>query len=102
MTDPHAWGRGVTDRSLAARDVPAEVLALVEERDGPGCVECARLGLTPPADEPLELDHKQPLAQGGDWSWANLQWLCRGHNRAKRDRPGALGEPAWARRAVRP
>jgi len=80
--DPHLWGRGDRRRITSAKFPPA-VLALVELRDGPGCVECSRLGVAPPQDEPLEVDHKQPLARGGDNRWENLQILCRWHNRAK-------------------
>ena len=78
-----SWGRGDT-RRIATRDIPAEVLALVDERlGGRYCVECRALGLTPPASEPLEADHLQPLATGGDNHHTNLTWRCRSHNRGR-------------------
>lgn len=85
MSDPHDWGRG-DSRRLKTSQIPAAVLALVEARDGGRrCVACQRLGVRTPAAEPLEIDHKQALARGGTNHWSNLQWLCRGHNRAKRE-----------------
>lgn len=76
-----------------------EHLAWIIERDGESCVECRRLGLETPPDEPLEIDHKQPRSKGGTNHWTNLQILCRGHNRSRADRPlrGAR-RPPWARR----
>lgn len=78
---PTAWGRGVK-RRVDARDVPAAVLALVEERQGGR--RCATCGAT----EQLELDHRIPLSRGGDNHWRNLQWLCRRCNRRKGARRG--------------
>ncbi|MDC3379094.1 HNH endonuclease [Planctomycetota bacterium] len=91
------WGRNDT-RRIATRDFPTPVLALVDERQGGRfCEECRRQGLTTPPDEPLEIDHRQPLSEGGDNHWSNLRWLCRAHNRSKgkRGRPRAI--PTWAR-----
>ena len=94
---PYDWGRGVR-RRLKLAAVPAGVLELVRLRDGEGCALCRNLRLTPPPDEPIELDHRQPLAAGGDYHWTNLQWLCRSHNRARGARRPARGElPAWLR-----
>ena len=95
VTDVNAWGRGARAR-IDRRDVPAAVLARVRERDGLGCVACRQLGLTPPLQEPVELDHKQPLSKGGDNHWSNLQFLCRFHNRSRGSRaldPSRL--PTW-------
>ena len=95
------WGRG-DRRRLAAPDYPASVLELVDERQGGRyCVACRASGLVTPEAEPLEVDHKQPLAKGGDNRAINLQWLCRGHNRGKGSRREAPRPPAWARRAPR-
>jgi len=59
-------------------------------------------GLTPPADEPLEIDHKQPISLGGDNHWTNLQFLCRYHNRARGNRPADLKRlPTWLGRLAR-
>lgn len=97
--NPLAWGRG-DHRRLRVEDYPPAVLALVDARDGRRCEDCARAGLATPASEPLELDHRQPLAQGGDNHHLNLRWACRGHNRGRRDRPLELRPrlPRWARR----
>lgn len=93
----HEWGRGVR-RRIATRDVPEEVKRLVDEREGGRhCVDCRRLGLVTPASEGLELDHRQPLARGGDSSAFNLIWRCRGHNRSKGARKHAQEVPPWAR-----
>jgi len=100
MSGP-GWGRGV-GRRVAQGDVPPAVLAQVRLRDGDGCVVCRRQGLTPPDDEPVELDHKQPLARGGDNHWTNLQLLCRSHNRARGTRKADLDAlPAWLCRLAR-
>jgi len=95
------WGRGVT-RRVPLSEVPKCVINKVVERDGDGCAACSLMGLTPPADEPLELDHKQPLARGGDNHWTNLQFLCRSHNRGRSARPlDLVSLPAWLRRLAR-
>lgn len=92
------WGRG-DRRRIPARDFPGEVLALVDERQGGRrCDACHAAGRTPPASEPLELDHRQPIALGGDNHWLNLRWLCRSCNRGRGTRPGTPGRPAWTRR----
>lgn len=97
--NPLAWGRG-DHRRMRVSDYPAEVLALVDARAGRACEDCVRAGITPPASEPLELDHRQPLSQGGDNHHLNLRWACRGHNRGRRDRALQLHPrlPRWARR----
>lgn len=105
MSWERGWGIGDT-RRIATRDFPPGVLVLVEERQGGRwCVACRAMGLTPPEDEPLEVDHKRPLGKGGDNNWTNLQFLCRSHNRAKKDgqlTEPALSNPAWKRRMERP
>lgn len=92
------WGRGETRRP---RRWPGEVEALVTERQGGRfCPDCRTLGIVPPADVPLELDHLQPVSKGGDNSHANLRWACRSHNRGRGNR-GMRGRPArpkWERR----
>ena len=98
MGDPRQWGRGLTKRV----PIPPEVLDLIAERmGGVFCEDCQALGLTPPPEEPLEVDHRQPLAKGGDNHHLNLTWRCRSHNRAKKDKsPGAVptSRPKWSRR----
>lgn len=90
------WGRGVHVRVT----IPDEVLALVEERmRGVYCPDCRALGLVTPPEVPLEIDHKQALARGGDNRHENLEWRCESHNRAKAARPVSEAKtPAWARR----
>jgi hypothetical protein len=98
-----SWGRGDT-RRLSVRDYPAAVLALVRERlRGWACVDCVALGLTPPDDEPLEVDHLRPLARRGDNHHLNLTVRCRSHNRA-RGAGSANAEPRrpkWERRRAK-
>ena len=94
------WGAGDT-RRIPQPDVPAEVLALVTERmGGRYCPDCQAVGLVTPQDVPLELDHVQPVARGGDNHHLNLRWACRSHNRARGARPVPRepGAPRWARR----
>lgn len=100
--NPRQWGQG-DRRRLSVRDVPLAVLALVDERQGGRfCVECRALGIVTPTDEPLQLDHKQPLSEGGDNHHLNLQWACRAHNTARGARRiGAPRRPTWARRRTR-
>lgn len=89
---------------VATRHIPPEVLALVDERlGGRFCVDCRSLGLETPRDVPLEADHLQALARGGDNSHLNLTWRCRSHNRAKgAKRAGAEpGRPRWDRKRKR-
>lgn len=95
-----SWGIGVFKR-VALRDVPPGVLALVTERQGGKfCEDCRRLGLVTPPTEPLELDHRQALAAGGDHHHLNLRWTCRGHNRGRCSRPmrATPKAPRWSTR----
>lgn len=98
--NPRQWGLDDT-RRLATRDFPAHVLALVDARQGGRfCVQCRDLGIQTPADQPLQIDHRQPLSRGGDNHHLNLRWLCRAHNCGRGAR--GAGEtprlPTWARR----
>ena len=98
--DPFQWGRNDRTR-VPGRDIPQDVLDLVTERQGGKfCVYCAELRIQTPDDEPIELDHKQPLSKGGDNSHLNLQWACRSHNRSRKDKPmkARTMMPKWARR----
>lgn len=99
--DPLTWGRG-DRRRVSTRDIPAGVLALVDARLGArACSACVDLGLELPPEVPLEIDHKQPLAAGGDNHHLNLRWLCRSHNRGRGKRKGLSRDPAWKRRTDR-
>lgn len=95
-----SWGQGHT-RRISTRDFPAEVLALVDERlGGRYCVECRAIRLVTPDTEPLEVDHLQPLARGGDNNHRNLTWRCRAHNRGRgaRSALAPARQPRWARK----
>lgn len=96
--NPRQWGRG-DSRRLATRDIPPAVLALVDERQGGRyCVMCRELGVETPPDEPLQIDHLQPLSAGGDNHHLNLRWLCRAHNCGRGARKAeAPRPPKWAR-----
>lgn len=71
-----------------------------ERLRGRACVDCVALELVTPADVPLEADHLQALANGGDNHHLNLTWRCRSHNRAKGAKKAATppGRPRWERR----
>ncbi len=99
IVDPDTWGLGDKRRIDGSR-FPPQVLARVDDAQGGRfCLECRRGEWAKPTDVPLELDHKRPLARGGDNHWSNLQWLCRWHNRKKKG--GALSgkplTPPWAK-----
>lgn len=95
------WGQG-DRRRLRLEEYPAGVLELVDRRQGGRfCVLCREQGLMTPKDEPLVLDHLQPLSRGGDNHPSNLRWLCRSHNSGRRDRPHWQGRPAWELRKLR-
>lgn len=101
MSWAHRWGLDIVGRRIPREEVPAEVMALVRERLGSArCEDCGQLGLNPPPDEPIELDHRQPVSLGGSYHHLNLTLRCRSHNRAKHNRPmGARPPvPAWRRR----
>ncbi len=90
------WGRG-DRRRLSLRDYPPAVLALVDAKQGGRfCTLCREQGLVTPPDEPLVLDHLQPLSRGGDNHAMNLRWLCASHNARRGARAGFAGEPAWS------
>jgi hypothetical protein len=91
------WGRGDT-RRITTSAFPAAVVALVEERQGGRfCENCrTKPGDLPPGQK-LELDHRIPLARGGDNHWFNLALLCTDCNKGKGDRSKPPAVPLWAR-----
>ena len=92
-----SWGRGNNSR-ISTADIPGDVLDLVTERmGGRFCGDCGP-DVVLPADEPLEIDHLQPLSKGGDNHHLNLAWCCRSHNRGRGNRREAPKVPAWRRR----
>lgn len=99
--NPWTWGQDLT-RRIPAGEIPGAVVELVVRRQGGRfCVDCRALGIATPPDVPLELDHRQPLAKGGNYHHLNLEFRCRSHNRGRADRdlPGQRPKrPAWERR----
>ena len=55
----------------------------------PLCEVCEAEGRV---SEATELDHRIPLAAGGDHSWPNLSGLCAEHHLAKTRRERGLGD----------
>lgn len=95
--NPRSWGRDITKR-IDHRKIPAAVMELVYLRQGHRrCVYCVEQGLETPGGEPLEIDHKRPLHDGGSYHHMNLQVTCRAHNRGKGARRDAPDVPTWAR-----
>lgn len=96
LEQARSWGRG-DRRRLKTSDIPAAVVALIEERQGGKfCVACRAQKIETPEDEPMQLDHRQPLSKGGDNRAFNLQWVCRAHNLGRGNRRD-FGEPTHAR-----
>lgn len=99
--NPLTWGQG-DNRRLATRDFPPGVLDLVDRKQGGRfCVLCREQALITPEDEPLVLDHLQPLSRGGDNHFLNLRWLCRSHNARRGTNVSFAGQPAWLVRRKR-
>lgn len=93
--NPRTWGQG-DHRRICTRDVPPGVLELIDEKQGGRfCVLCSEQGLTTPEDEPLVLDHLQPLSRGGDNHFLNCRWLCRSHNARRGTDVTFAGAPLW-------
>lgn len=61
------------------------IVPAVLERDGHQCVRCGR-----PCPHPQhhDVNHIRPKAQGGTDDMANLETLCRGANRGKKECEG--------------
>lgn len=59
-----------------------EIREFAFARDGYRCQSCGQLATA----KTLELDHIEPLSQGGTNDLSNLQTLCRRCNRRKADR----------------
>ncbi len=76
--EPHVEGSAVGKReNWPSRYISDAIRAEVMERDGHKCVRCS-------SHERLEIDHIQPISQGGTGEKENLQVLCVSCNRKKR------------------
>jgi hypothetical protein len=71
------------------RHIPVEVKRAVWERDGGRCAFVGTGGKRCDARAPLEFDHVDPVARGGQATVAGIRLLCRAHNQYAADR--ALG-----------
>jgi 5-methylcytosine-specific restriction endonuclease McrA len=78
------FAKGVRSRPRTGepngRYVPDAIRQAVCERDGGRCTFEGPDGTRCEAEWQLELDHRLPLAQGGETTVANLRLLCRPHN----------------------
>jgi 5-methylcytosine-specific restriction endonuclease McrA len=73
-------------RSTNPRHVPQSVKAAVWERDGGQCTFVSDCGRRCPAKDPLEFDHVDPVACGGEATVENTRLLCRAHNQYEAER----------------
>ena len=62
------------------RHIPAHVKRAVWKRDGGQCSFVSETGHRCPARKPLEFDHAQPVARGGQGTVSNVRLRCRAHN----------------------
>lgn len=69
--------------SLRSHRLPIWIRNEVRKRDRWRCVACGRAGR-------LEVDHIDPVANGGNDSFSNLQSLCRDCHIEKTSRENAL------------
>lgn len=58
----------------------AKVHRVLLELQGGACAYCGET-------DDLHLDHRHPIALGGQHTWDNLQWLCAPHNIRKKAQP---------------
>ena len=68
------------------RSIPKPLRRLVWERDGGRCAFVSADGHRCEATRRLEVDHIQPIAEGGKTSPENLRILCRPHNQYEAER----------------
>src|SRR5207244_1793290 len=62
------------------RYIPAEVRRRVLQRDGFSCRFTGGDGHVCGSTHRLELDHRKPIAEGGESTVENVQIVCRAHN----------------------
>jgi hypothetical protein len=68
------------------RYVPAEVRRAVHARDGEQCTFVSEAGVRCSERGFLELDHRVPVARGGQPTVDNLRTMCAAHNRYEAER----------------
>ena len=66
--------------SADPRHIPAHVQRAVWERDGGQCTFVSEAGRRCPARKPLEYDHIDPVARGGEATVEGIRIRCRPHN----------------------
>jgi 5-methylcytosine-specific restriction endonuclease McrA len=68
------------------RHIPADVQRAVWERDGGQCTFVTETGHRCEARKPLEFDHVQEVARGGEASVEGIRLRCRAHNQYEAER----------------
>ena len=66
--------------------MPSDVKRAVHARDGEQCAFVSEAGVRCPERGFLELDHRTPVAQGGQATVANTRLLCKAHNQYEAER----------------
>lgn len=79
-----------------SRHIPASIRRAVWDRDDGQCTFVGAQGRLCRARRFLELDHAEPVAQGGATSVENLRLRCRAHNQYEADR--VFGEGFMSRK----
>jgi len=78
--------RGRRRSSASSRHIPADVRRAVWERDGGQCTFVSENGHRCTARKPLEFDHVQEVARGGEATVAGIRLRCRAHNQHTAER----------------
>ena len=83
--------RGAPRASADPRHIPAEVKRSVWVRDGGRCTFSSDSGRRCPATAPLDYDHIEPVARGGQATVENLRLRCWAHNQYEAERTFGAG-----------
>jgi len=83
------------------RHIPAEVKRTVWERDQGQCTFVSETGHRCPARSPLEFDHADPVAHGGEATVSGIRLRCRAHNQYGADCVFGAGFMSEKREAAR-
>jgi hypothetical protein len=73
--------QGLSRTDTPSRHIPAAVRRAVHERDAGRCRFVDEQGRRCTAKDRLEFHHRHPFGHGGDRGLANIQLLCKSHNR---------------------